>query len=160
MKPSVPPVIGVDLDSQTRCAHYRSDLDVIAIKMKCCGTYYACKDCHEALAGHPIEVWPRAEWDQPAVLCGVCATEMTIRQYLACSNQCPNCAAQFNPGCRTTTSTSNKTHQKRPNAGRAAPRAVLGAASAKRSQRSSRWSERRSIATNGSAHRRGIPITK
>jgi hypothetical protein len=34
-----------------------------------CGIYYACKNCHDALANHTIEVWPRSQWEQPAVLC-------------------------------------------------------------------------------------------
>ena len=95
-----PEVRGVDLDPQTRCAHYHEPVDIIAIKMKCCGVYYACKDCHEALAGHAMEVWPQSEWDQPAVLCGACGTELTVREYLDCGNQCPKCGAGFNPGCR------------------------------------------------------------
>jgi uncharacterized CHY-type Zn-finger protein len=95
-----PSVSGVDLDPQTRCAHYNSGLDIIAIKMKCCGIYYACKDCHDALAGHAIEVWPHNEWDQPAVLCGACGIELSIQQYLECSNKCPSCSSPFNPGCR------------------------------------------------------------
>jgi uncharacterized CHY-type Zn-finger protein len=95
-----PEVRGVDLDAQTRCAHYRTALDVIAIKMKCCGIYFACKECHEALAGHLIAVWPQAEWNQPAVLCGACGIEMTINEYMASGNRCPHCCAPFNPGCR------------------------------------------------------------
>ena len=95
-----PLVCGVDLDAETRCAHYHSALDIIAIKMKCCDSYYACKDCHDALAGHAIEVWPRQEWHQPAVLCGACGTEMSVNAYLNCANRCPICAAPFNPGCR------------------------------------------------------------
>ncbi|WP_089407193.1 CHY zinc finger protein [Granulicella rosea] len=95
-----PQVRGVGLDAQTRCAHYNSPIDIIAIKMKCCGSYYACKDCHDALAGHAVEVWPHREWDTPAVLCGACGLELTVRQYLACSNVCPGCGARFNPGCR------------------------------------------------------------
>jgi len=67
-------VYGINVDQQTRCAHYRKPTDIIAIKMKCCGVYYACKDCHEALSGHPIEVWPRAEWDERAILCGACGS--------------------------------------------------------------------------------------
>jgi uncharacterized CHY-type Zn-finger protein len=93
-------VHGVDLDAETRCAHYHSRLDVIAIRMKCCGRYYACKECHDALAGHELEVWPRGEWDAPAVLCGCCGLEMMVVQYMACGNACPACRAQFNPGCR------------------------------------------------------------
>jgi uncharacterized CHY-type Zn-finger protein len=95
-----PAVSGIGVDSQTRCVHYGKAVDVIAIKMKCCGAYYACKECHDALAGHATEVWPRAEWDQAAVLCGICGMELSIRQYLECSNRCPGCGAGFNPGCR------------------------------------------------------------
>jgi uncharacterized CHY-type Zn-finger protein len=95
-----PPVMGLDVDAQTRCAHWHSALDVIAIKMRCCQTYYACKDCHDALADHRARVWPRAAWDQAAVLCGVCGLQMSVRGYLDSGNVCPGCAAPFNPGCR------------------------------------------------------------
>jgi len=95
-----PAVFGVELDAQTRCAHWRSPLDVIAIKMKCCGDYYACRDCHDALADHPAAVWPRSEWDQAAILCGVCGEELSVRSYMDCDNRCPACGAPFNPGCR------------------------------------------------------------
>ena len=87
-------VRGLDLDPQTRCLHYHSPLDIIAIKMKCCGVYYACKDCHEALAGHAIVVWPRGEWDARAVLCGACGVEMTIRKYMESESRCPSCGAE------------------------------------------------------------------
>jgi uncharacterized CHY-type Zn-finger protein len=100
MKAGRPDVRGVDLDAQTRCAHYGSALDIVAIKMKCCGVYYACKDCHEVLAGHALEVWPRAEWGEPAVLCGACGQAMTIAEYMASGARCPSCDAAFNPGCR------------------------------------------------------------
>ena len=100
MQEQSPRVFGVGLDAQTRCVHYHSALDVIAIKMRCCGRYFACKECHDAVEAHAIEVWPRAEWNQPAVLCGVCRTEMSVREYMHCGNICPVCAAHFNPGCR------------------------------------------------------------
>jgi len=100
MSETRPPVTGIGLDCQNRCAHYSSALDIISIKMRCCGIYYACKDCHEALAGHPAEVWPPDEWDQPAVLCGACGKEITTAEYFACANECPGCHARFNPGCR------------------------------------------------------------
>ena len=92
---------GRALDPQTRCAHWRGPLDIIAIRMRCCGTYYACRECHDELADHAAEVWPVAEWDEPAVLCGACGTELTVRDYLECGNVCPACAAPFNPGCAT-----------------------------------------------------------
>jgi uncharacterized CHY-type Zn-finger protein len=93
-------VEGVDVDAETRCAHYRTPRDVIAIRMKCCGVWYACKDCHDALAGHSIRTWPQAEWDEKAVLCGACGHEMSVREYMGCGNACPACRAEFNPGCR------------------------------------------------------------
>jgi uncharacterized CHY-type Zn-finger protein len=95
-----PEVRGVNVDPQTRCVHYYSAVDVIAIKMKCCGVYYACKDCHAALAGHDIQVWPESEWLQKAVLCGCCRTELSINEYMASEHRCPACGAEFNPGCK------------------------------------------------------------
>lgn len=95
-----PEVRGINLDEETRCDHYRTFLDVIAIRMKCCGVFYACKDCHQALADHPLAVWPKAEWNQKAVLCGTCGYEMSVEEYLASGYGCPGCSAAFNPGCR------------------------------------------------------------
>ena len=95
-----PEVRGLDLDPQTRCRHYHGALDIIAIKMNCCGVYYACKDCHIELAGHEISVWPRAQWNIKAVLCGACGAELTINDYLQSESHCPVCNAGFNPGCR------------------------------------------------------------
>ena len=100
MVTTLPEVRGVNLDPQTRCEHYHGPTDIVAIKMKCCGVYYACKDCHNALADHQIEVWPEREWGQPAILCGACGVELTIHQYMQSENRCPGCPAQFNPGCR------------------------------------------------------------
>ena len=50
-------VKGVDVDHESRCAHYHSQRDIIAIRLKCCGDFYACKDCHYELAGHNIQTW-------------------------------------------------------------------------------------------------------
>jgi uncharacterized CHY-type Zn-finger protein len=96
-----PEVLGVDVDHQTRCAHWRSPLDIVALKMRCCGRYYACRQCHDALADHPAEVWPRTAWDEPVALCGACGVEMSAAAYTACDDRCPACGAPFNPGCRT-----------------------------------------------------------
>jgi uncharacterized CHY-type Zn-finger protein len=100
MVPIFPEVRGVNLDSQTRCGHYHGPTDIIAIKMKCCGLYYACKDCHLALADHPITLWPENEWNESAILCGACGATLTILQYMQSGSRCPACQAQFNPGCR------------------------------------------------------------
>jgi uncharacterized CHY-type Zn-finger protein len=101
MTNDVPEVRGVNLDAQTRCAHYHGPTDIIAIKMKCCGEYYACKDCHMASTDHPIEVWPEAEWGEKAILCGACRTELTILEYLGGGYRCVRCGAQFNPKCES-----------------------------------------------------------
>jgi uncharacterized CHY-type Zn-finger protein len=95
-----PSVLGVNVDPATRCAHYHSPRDVVAIRMKCCGSYYACRDCHDALAGHALQPWPRAERDRGAVLCGACGSEMRICDYLESPDACPACGASFNAGCR------------------------------------------------------------
>ena len=95
-----PKVLGVDVDAETRCAHWRSPLDIVAIRMRCCGDFYACKDCHDDLAGHAIRVWPRAEWSERAILCGACGQQLTIEAYIGGDHRCPGCGAPFNPGCR------------------------------------------------------------
>lgn len=91
-------VHGRVIDQQTRCVHYASPLDVVAIKFACCGEYYPCYRCHAEAAGHPAQVWPRTAFDTRAILCGVCRHELTIAEYLA-ARACPHCGAAFNPGC-------------------------------------------------------------
>ena len=61
-------VLGPVVDDQTRCVHYSGPTDVIAIKFKCCGTYYPCFECHRDTTDHPVLRWPTSEWDQPAIL--------------------------------------------------------------------------------------------
>lgn len=92
-------VIGRNVDPETRCVHWRSDLDIVAIKFTCCGEWYACYDCHSELSGHEAEVWPKEDFDERAVLCGACGNQLTIREYLELSSECPNCGSSFNPGC-------------------------------------------------------------
>jgi uncharacterized CHY-type Zn-finger protein len=100
MVPNPADVRGVNLDLQNRCEHYHGPADIVAIKMKCCGVYYACNDCHIALADHAAEVWAETEWDETAILCGACKTQLTIREYMRSSSSCPACCAPFNPRCR------------------------------------------------------------
>ncbi|WP_100486714.1 CHY zinc finger protein [Sporolactobacillus pectinivorans] len=92
-------VHGIDVDSETRCMHYHSSQDIIAIKFRCCGEYYCCYECHETLANHPAQCWRHSEFNEKAVLCGVCGHELTINEYLSSNSRCPNCGAPFNPGC-------------------------------------------------------------
>ena len=96
---SIIPIKGKTIDAHSRCTHYYSSLDIIAIKMKCCNTYFACIHCHEEEAGHNPEVWNKNEFDTKAILCGNCYTELTINEYLESNYQCPFCKATFNPRC-------------------------------------------------------------
>lgn len=92
-------VKGLLVDDATRCEHYHSELDIIAIKMHCCNTYYACITCHNLLAQHPSTVWPKNCFNEKAILCGSCKTELTINEYLNSNNICKNCNSNFNPKC-------------------------------------------------------------
>jgi uncharacterized CHY-type Zn-finger protein len=93
-------VHGVSVDSETRCGHYHTDRDVIAIKHACCDRYYPCHKCHDAVTDHEQTLWPSDRFDEPAILCGVCGTELSVSAYLDCGDRCPSCDAAFNPGCR------------------------------------------------------------
>lgn len=96
---SRPPVHGQPVDAQTRCVHYSTLLDVIAIRFFCCGDFYPCHLCHaEVPDQHPAIAWPSARHDARALLCGVCGTTLAIADYLD-TTDCPGCGARFNPGC-------------------------------------------------------------
>jgi len=81
-------VVGVAVDDETRCAHYHSDRDVVAIQFPCCETYYPCFRCHERCVDHDAERWPRGRFDEPAVLCGACGETLSagdrVRVALTC----------------------------------------------------------------------------
>ncbi|MGT2463637.1 CHY zinc finger protein [Sinomonas atrocyanea] len=91
-------VFGATVDDQTRCVHYRTEVDVVAMKFACCGRYYPCHLCHAEDADHAAQTWPPEQWAEPAVLCGVCKREMAIEDYLA-TTSCPSCGALFNERC-------------------------------------------------------------
>lgn len=91
-------VHGAVIDGQSRCVHYRSDLDVVALRFRCCGDWYPCVYCHDAAVAHPRRVWEAEAADRQAALCGYCGTTLTIAQYRR-STACPACGAGFNPGC-------------------------------------------------------------
>lgn len=92
-------VKGKIVDDETRCEHYHSPLDVIAIKFKCCNDYYLCYECHKESVDHETKVWQKEEWNTKAILCGVCKEELTINEYFDSNNHCPHCNAAFNPKC-------------------------------------------------------------
>ncbi|GLC89042.1 CHY zinc finger protein [Lysinibacillus piscis] len=91
-------VLGAIVDEETRCVHYHTEKDIIAIKFKCCAQYYPCYQCHEEHADHAIERWEKEEWGTKAILCGKCQTELTIEEYMAVTH-CPHCQSLFNEGC-------------------------------------------------------------
>jgi uncharacterized CHY-type Zn-finger protein len=93
------PVHGLEADSRTGCAHYRSALDIVAIERACCRKYYSCFVCHQVEAGNAAHMWRRAEFGEKAIVCGACGTELSIRQYLECQASCPLCGSRFNRRC-------------------------------------------------------------
>ncbi|HAF72665.1 MAG TPA: hypothetical protein DCL06_07120, partial [Corynebacterium variabile] len=57
------------------CAHWRSPLDIVAIRFRCCGQTYPCLHCHDEAEDHPVTPWPTAtasDRAQKAVLCRSC----------------------------------------------------------------------------------------
>lgn len=91
-------VRGSVVDAQTRCEHYRTGLDVVAMRFHCCGEWYPCVHCHDETADHPRTVWPAVQGDAQAALCGVCGRTLSIREYRVAA-ECPRCGASFNPRC-------------------------------------------------------------
>ena len=85
--------------SKTKCQHYNSDRDIIAIKLKCCQKFYSCILCHNAAEEHETMVWTVAEFDDKAIFCGNCESVLSIHNYLSCNSTCPLCLAEFNPRC-------------------------------------------------------------
>jgi len=93
-------VHGVEIGAKTECAHWHSERDVIAIKFACCDTFYPCFTCHSELAGHRSQVWEPEQFDEKAIFCGACGHQLSISEYFLCRSRCPDCGAEFNPGCR------------------------------------------------------------
>lgn len=52
----MPKVYGSLIDTETRCRHYFTEEDIIAIKFKCCNKYYPCYKCHNELKSTPLSV--------------------------------------------------------------------------------------------------------
>jgi len=91
-------VRGVAVDGETRCAHYGTERDVVALKFACCETYHPCYRCHAETADHDRERWPLERRAEPAVLCGACGAELAVQEYVGVDG-CPECGTRFNPAC-------------------------------------------------------------
>ncbi|CAX40705.1 medator of assembly of small mitochondrial TIM (Translocase of the Inner Membrane) complexes, putative [Candida dubliniensis CD36] len=92
-------LIGQLVDSHTRCVHYHTELDIIAIKFKCCNNYYPCFKCHQESTSHQPDRLDKNDNTTKAVFCGNCMNELTVVEYLNCGYTCTYCGGQFNPGC-------------------------------------------------------------
>lgn len=86
------------IDDLGRCKHYFKKQDTISIKFKCCGGYYPCYKCHEENSNHIIQPWKKEDFDEKAIFCGVCKSELTIHDYMNHTN-CKHCHTLFNPNC-------------------------------------------------------------
>lgn len=87
------------IDDHTRCKHYHSEFDRIAIKFYCCQSYFPCYYCHKEYGCGNEAVWPLKKFNEKAILCGSCKKELTIIEYQNSHHQCPFCQAKFNEGC-------------------------------------------------------------
>lgn len=81
---------GFLVDKQTRCIHYHSKLDIIALQCYDCKKYYACYRCHDSLENHLFEPYPSSLIQDKPILCGVCLNLLTYKQYKE-SLSCPFC---------------------------------------------------------------------
>ncbi|MGT2958360.1 hypothetical protein A9Q68_07465 [Streptococcus bovimastitidis] len=86
---------GIDLDQESRCRHYHSDLDIATLKCQACQKYYACYQCHDSLEDHPFE--PSGKEEVYPVVCGACKNQLNLASYQ--KGFCPYCQKAFNPKC-------------------------------------------------------------
>lgn len=70
---------GIGLDSSSRCYHYHTKLDIVALKCSVCQKYYACYKCHDALEEHCFAA-TKSDETFP-VLCGSCRQMLTLKEY-------------------------------------------------------------------------------
>ncbi|MDW3648542.1 MAG: CHY zinc finger protein [Bacteroidia bacterium] len=93
-------VQGLELDSQSRCVHWNSELDIVALRMPEDEAFYACYECYEAIHHTLPPRWKKEDFEEAkSILCGQCGTVMSVRTYLDSKNHCPSCKSSFNPGC-------------------------------------------------------------
>lgn len=92
-------IYGLLVDDESRCIHYHSEKDVIALQCYACKHYYACYQCHNALEDHVFSPYPLALTQDRPILCGVCKRLLTYATYKDVT-ACPSCQSPFNPGCK------------------------------------------------------------
>ncbi|EGW30027.1 uncharacterized protein SPAPADRAFT_144251 [Spathaspora passalidarum NRRL Y-27907] len=88
------------VDKHSRCIHYHTTIDIIALKYKCCQTYYPCFQCHQELTNHKVEKYNLTDLESiKVVLCGECYNELLFDEYKNNQMKCVYCHHEFNPGC-------------------------------------------------------------
>ena len=90
---------GVLVDDESRCVHYHTDKDIVALQCYECQKYYACYQCHNALETHTFTPYPLSLKEDRPILCGSCKKILTYEEYSKKSS-CPYCKAAFNPACQ------------------------------------------------------------
>ena len=91
-------IYGNQIDGKSRCVHYGAEVDIVAIKIKCCNKFYACIECHNEMEDHRAEIWKKTEFEEKVILCGNCREEIAITTYQLIS-ECPSCKHSFNKKC-------------------------------------------------------------
>lgn len=92
-------IYGLTVDNETRCIHYHSFVDIVAIKFACCQKFYPCYQCHDACENHGIGRWEPTQFNEHAIMCGICKTTLSIHDYMT-TQHCPTCQHLFNAGCQ------------------------------------------------------------
>ena len=90
---------GLLVDHESRCVHYHSDKDIVALQCYECQKYYACYQCHNKLESHVFSTYPLNLKEDRPILCGSCGKTLTYEEYTE-TGTCPFCNAAFNPACQ------------------------------------------------------------
>ena len=81
---NVPKYVGVEIEThrESRCKHYHSKLDVLALESSCCNKFYSCVKCHDEMENHAMIPWDSdTSLNRHALLCGVCEKTFSIRTW-------------------------------------------------------------------------------
>ena len=90
---------GLLVDDESRCVHYHSDKDIVALQCYDCKKYYACYRCHNTLETHTFCPYPLNLKEDRLILCGSCGNTLTYVEYTE-KGTSPFCNAAFNPACQ------------------------------------------------------------